>query len=93
MPSRKVRVGDASELKSDTVVLKDFSWADAPFSGKVLAQTSAHGKPAPGWLDASGTLTWDSKRQRVAAGQAVVFYHDDLVIGGAIAKQGALSDE
>ena len=93
MPSRKVRVGDASELKSDTVVLKDFSWAEAPFSGKVLAQTSAHGKPAPGWLDASGTLTWDSKRQRVAAGQAVVFYHDDLVIGGAIAKQGALSDE
>ncbi|NCG40088.1 MAG: hypothetical protein GWP30_03755, partial [Actinobacteria bacterium] len=53
-------------------------------------QTSAHGKPASGWLDATGTLTWDSKRQRVAAGQAVVFYHDDLVIGGAIAKQGAL---
>jgi len=36
-------------------------------------------------LDVNGNVTWSEPRRKVAPGQAVVFYVDDIVVGGATA--------
>ena len=83
--ARRVTVGGASELAAPGVRLVDHRWAGAAIQGDVLAQTSAHGPALPARLDAEGHLRWAEPRRRVAAGQAVVFYIGDEVLGGATA--------
>jgi tRNA-specific 2-thiouridylase len=82
--SATVTVGGHADLLSSEVALDEFAWADGPYEGAVLAQTSAHGEPRPATLEAA-TLRWDEPQRRVAPGQSVVFYDGDEVIGGAIA--------
>jgi len=59
----------------------------------LVAQCSAHGQPravsvAPGPGPDTVELTWSGGSQgRVAPGQSVVLYHDDLVVGGGIARR------
>jgi len=86
VPSRRVVVGDAAELLSRTVRLTDYLWAGQPHQGLVEAQISAHGEEAPAHLYSDGTMRWLQTRRKVAPGQAVVFYLDDAVIGGATAR-------
>ncbi len=83
--ARRVTVGGASELAAPGVRLVDHRWAGEPVEGDVLAQTSAHGPAMPAHLDAEGQLRWVEPQRRVAAGQAVVFYTGDEVLGGATA--------
>ena len=83
--ARRVTVGGVSELAALGVRLVDHRWAGDPVEGAVLAQTSAHGPTLPARLDAEGQLCWTEPRRRVAAGQAVVFYEGDEVLGGATA--------
>ena len=83
--ARRVTVGGVSELAAPGVRLVDHRWAGASVEGDVLAQTSAHGPAVPGHLDAEGQLRWTEPQRRVAAGQAVVFYAGDEVLGGATA--------
>ncbi|MCS5676054.1 MAG: tRNA 2-thiouridine(34) synthase MnmA, partial [Acidimicrobiales bacterium] len=61
------------------------SWADCPVDGPVLVQTSAHGHVDPAVLDGD-VVRWPTPRRRVAPGQSVVFYEDDEVVGGALAR-------
>ena len=82
---RRVTIGGASDLASAGVRLVDHRWAGAVIEGDVLAQTSAHGPAVPAHLDAEGQLRWAAPQRRVAAGQAVVFYKGDEVLGGATA--------
>jgi tRNA-specific 2-thiouridylase len=90
VPSATVVVGEARELLSPSVALEQLCWADDVHDGVVLAQCSAHGTPLPASFDAaSGVLTWDEPRRRVAPGQAVVLYEGDDVIGGGIAVRRA----
>ncbi|HEV3226517.1 MAG TPA: tRNA methyl transferase PRC-barrel domain-containing protein, partial [Acidimicrobiales bacterium] len=81
-----VTVGTAADLLDDTVGLRDVVWSDRPFSGRVEVQGSAHGEVSAATFDATtSTLVWDTPRRRIAAGQAVVMYDADTVLGGGIA--------
>lgn len=84
-PRRRVVVGDAADLLSDTVHLVDHCWTHEPVGGAVLAQASAHGDPHEAVFEGSGDLRWSVPQRRVAPGQIVVFYDGDRVLGGATA--------
>ncbi len=61
-------------------------------TGVLVAQCSAHGQPRPVTVSpspdgATMELVWsDGPQPRVAPGQSVVLYRDDLVLGGGIVR-------
>ena len=91
-----VRVGTVDELDDDGVTLGSVTWVDADARGRamragVTAQTSAHGEPievreitTSSTDGATVRLVWDAPRRRVAAGQSVVLYDGEIVLGGGI---------
>ena len=83
--SRRVVAGSAEDLLSEDVSLSDHVWVDEPYIGRLQVQISAHGAQEPAYLTSDGNVHWEDARRKVAPGQAVVFYRDDLVIGGATA--------
>ncbi|MCP3939217.1 MAG: tRNA 2-thiouridine(34) synthase MnmA [Actinomycetia bacterium] len=91
LPSRRVVVGPAEQLETNAVRLADHRWVAEAVIGPVLAQVSAHGESHSATLDGSGQLFWDVPRRRVAPGQSVVFYRDEVVLGGAVAALGSCS--
>lgn len=80
----RVTIGAKEDLLTDSVALHDVVWAHEPIDGPVLVQSSAHGTPVPGHVSGT-TVTFDRPRRRVAPGQSVVLYRDDLVLGGGVA--------
>ena len=91
-----VHVGTVDALEVDGHELSTMVWADGDararaLSGPVLAQTSAHGDPVPvrSVVDEGDVVTieWDSPRRRVAAGQSVVLYDGDIVLGGGVVSR------
>jgi tRNA-uridine 2-sulfurtransferase len=88
--SATVRVGAAGELLSDRVALDQVVWADGPVAGAVDAQCSAHGEPRAATVAVAARgdridVRFAAPRRRVAAGQSVVLYRGDEVVGGGIA--------
>jgi len=79
-----VVVGPLEDLLTDRVELTGLSWVDAPVTGSVLAQSSAHGEPLDATFDGS-TVRFAEPHRRVAPGQSVVLYRDDEVVGGGFA--------
>jgi tRNA-specific 2-thiouridylase len=86
LPSATVTVGPADRLLTDGLDLDDVAWVAGPLEGGLTAQTSAHGVPRPATV-AGDRLTWATPGPRVAAGQAVVFYEGDEVVGGGVAAR------
>ena len=91
---RFVQVGPPEQLLVDTTVLESVVWSHEPFEGPVLAQCSAHGSAAAATVEPdrrgedpahSVTLRWQEPHRRVAPGQSVVLYQEDIVVGGGIA--------
>jgi tRNA-specific 2-thiouridylase len=82
-----VTIGTAAELLADRIVVSDTTWvADAPDGGAaVLVQTRAHGEPLPARLLDDGVVALDAPSRRVAPGQVVAFFDDDMLLGGGIA--------
>ena len=83
----RVTIGRRADLLTDRTPLVAPTWVDQPVSGRVIAQTSAHGTPTGATLD-DVTLVWDDRRPKVAPGQTVAFYDPgapDHVLGAAIA--------
>ena len=84
----RVTIGEKAALLSSTVELDQVVWAHDPIDGPVLVQSSAHGDPLPGRVssapDGVVSVTFDKPRRRIAPGQSVVFYRDDLVVGGGV---------
>jgi tRNA-specific 2-thiouridylase len=89
---RTVRVGAPEDLLVGTTTLGEVVWAHEPVLGRVLGQCSAHG--ACSWASvrpgAGGALEvdWDRPRRRVAPGQSVVLYRNDVVVGGGVVVDG-----
>jgi tRNA-specific 2-thiouridylase len=81
-----VTIGERRDLLRSSVALRNLDFASArPASSKALAaQTRAHGTPALCRLDGDNVV-WDEPQPRVAPGQVVVMYDDDVVVGGGIA--------
>lgn len=99
MASATVTVGSEDDLAVSTLTIVDVGWVDGePEEGTPVAvQASAHGRPVPAvWEglgdDAAGDAPGRRGRirlaapiRRVAAGQSVVLYAGDRVIGGGAA--------
>ena len=93
-PVPTVTVGTAQDLLVDDQHVTRWAWVDGhpPSIESVDVQTSAHGSTHAARLTAvsagSGQvlLRWAQPQRRVAAGQSVVAYHGDQVLGGGIAS-------
>lgn len=92
-----VTVGGPEELLVDGVEVDGAGWvADPPAPGRTYeVQCSAHGAPVPArWEPAAGDVTrgrlvWERPARLVAAGQSVVVYRGDEVVGGGTAVAAA----
>jgi tRNA-uridine 2-sulfurtransferase len=87
-----VTVGDEHDLLQAAMAVEQVVWSDAPHSGPVRVQCSAHGATATATLAGAAArvdVTWDAPQRRVAPGQSVVFYDlaDRVVLGGGIAAR------
>ena len=81
-----VTVGEKSDLEVTTTPLEAWTWTGLPFDGEVDLQCSAHGSPEPGRV-VGGAVEWSAPHRRIAPGQSVVAYVDDLVVGGGTATR------
>jgi tRNA-specific 2-thiouridylase len=82
-----VVLGPLDDLFVDSVPIRDLGWVDqaAPVGTAVEVQASAHGRPMPAVLEASGVVRFIERQRRVAPGQSIVLYDGDVVLGGGIA--------
>ena len=81
-----VTIGTRADLACDRIVVRDLCWVDgAPGRETTLTvQTRAHGATGVGLLDGC-VVHLREPMTRVASGQVVALYDDDLVVGGGIA--------
>jgi len=79
-----VTIGPRRSLQAGETGFTQPVWAHEPFTGEALVQASAHGVALPATVELD-RVVWHDDRDRIAPGQSLVFYDDDLVIGGAIA--------
>lgn len=81
-----VTLGRRDDLLRDEIAVRDLCFvAGAPPVGTSLAvQTRAHGIPTQGRFGA-GVIHFEQPQPRVAPGQVVAFYDDELLVGGGIA--------
>ncbi len=83
-----VTLGTRADLLRERVTITDTTWTfgTAP-AGEVLAQSRAHGEPVPARV-AGDVVEFATPQPRVAPGQVVALYRDDLVLGGGTAVAG-----
>lgn len=87
--SATVTVGRKADLLTGSTPIEAIVWADGPAWGPAMVQTSAHGLARQAILvddsDGGATIDWAEPHLRVAPGQTVAFYCDDLVLGSGTA--------
>lgn len=81
-----VTVGAKADLSVESTPLESWAWIGGPVGDEVMLQCSAHGSPAPGRV-VDGAVEWRDPHRRIAPGQSVVAYVDDMVVGGGIATR------
>jgi len=79
-----VTIGSKADLLTAHLDVDAIAWTGPVLSGEFDVQTSAHGKPASAHLSGN-RLTWTSPHRRIAAGQSIVLYRGDRVVGGGLA--------
>jgi tRNA-specific 2-thiouridylase len=89
----RVTVGDARHVRTRSVRLDRWTWTAAPLEpgAPALAQTSAHGRPVPCVVSASG-VEFDEPQRLVAPGQTVALYDQaspELLVGAGVATTPA----
>ncbi|MFQ5557326.1 MAG: tRNA 2-thiouridine(34) synthase MnmA [Acidimicrobiales bacterium] len=89
--SATVTVGSRAELDVEVTPVEGWCWVGELVSVEVLVQTSAHGTASPAVIEPGGepglAVRWAGPHRRVAPGQSVVAFVDDLVVGGGIAAR------
>ncbi|MDP9263874.1 MAG: tRNA 2-thiouridine(34) synthase MnmA [Acidobacteriota bacterium] len=87
--TRQVVVGGDQELYSRTLRARDLNWISVeklPAPMRVQAKIRHRHQPAAATVepagDAEALVTFDLPQRAITPGQAVVFYDDDLVVGG-----------
>ncbi len=81
-----VTVGERADLLTEQTTLESWDWVGESPTGTVKVQCSAHGTPAAAVIRGS-RVDWVEAHRRVAPGQSVVAYVDDMVVGGGLAGQ------
>jgi tRNA-specific 2-thiouridylase len=82
-----VVVGSSTDLLTDAQPVTAVAWSWAPLTRDLAWQVSAHGAPRDGRLDpADGAVRWTQPQRKVAPGQALVAYADDVVVAWATAR-------
>ena len=86
---RRVTVGSDDELWSRTLRARDLNWISIPELRepiRITAKIRHRHQPAPATIepasDSEVLVTFDQTQRAITPGQAVVFYQDDLVVGG-----------
>jgi len=97
VPNRTVLVGAPEGLDVSGELLHSFTWVDESARSETLASTtvsaqaSAHGESLAiselRETDAGLELIWESPTRRVAPGQSIVLYDNDLVVGGGLVSR------
>ncbi len=82
-----VTVGESHDRLVQHSPLESWEWVSDPIETMVEVQCSAHGAPAPAQIGA-GRVEWIEPHRRIAPGQSVVAYVDDVVVGGGLAGRG-----
>ena len=85
--SATVTVGGRTDLLTGFTPLDSWTWIGDPVDGEVALQCFAHGEVALGRVEA-GAVLWRAPHRKIAPGQSVVAYADDLVLGGGTAGRG-----
>jgi len=87
--NRRVTVGDDLQLWSRTLRARDLNWIAIPDLRepiRVTAKIRHRHQPAAATIERAGDgevlVTFDQPQRAITPGQAVVFYQDDLVVGG-----------
>jgi tRNA-specific 2-thiouridylase len=89
--ARVVTVAPPHRLFDESFSVADMSWSDAPPTGLVAVQSSAHGRTFLARVEPQGDgsvcVRWETPQRRIAPGQSVVFYDagDEFVLGGGVA--------
>jgi len=86
---RQVVVGDDAQLWSRTLRARNLNWIAIPELRepvRITAKIRHRHEPAAATVEAAGSgevlVTFDQPQRAITPGQAVVFYQDDLVVGG-----------
>lgn len=84
--ARKVFLGRQSDLLVDRLAFRDptFSYEPIRPGERIEVQGSAHGSAVPG-VFLGDSVALETPKRRVAPGQTLAFYRDDLVVGSATA--------
>jgi tRNA-specific 2-thiouridylase len=87
VPSATVRIGTLDDLLIQHLGIEGLGWVDQPVAvGQTVdVQVSAHGRPSPAVLEEGDVVRFADPQRRVASGQSVVLYHDDVLLGGGVA--------
>lgn len=93
--SNTVIVGSKQDLQIDTIVGEKVSWTETPITEpwRGLAQVRAHGTPLPAIFEYDGNQVvakLDTPANNVAAGQGLVIYDGDRVVGSSTVKNTSL---
>lgn len=88
--SNTITLAPEKELYSSCLIAADFNWISLATPPKepirVFAATRYHAKEAPAYAvsleDGTVRVTFDKPQRAISAGQAVVLYDGDIVVGG-----------
>lgn len=87
---QRVTVGPREQTRTDLTAISDVAWTSVPIEGEVMVQAAAHGRRQAAIVErglrGAGVVRWVEPHTRIAAGQSVVFYLGDQVVGGATAE-------
>ena len=87
----RVVVGSSNDRLVEAQPVNPVEWVGEPVEGILSVQCRAHGRAVEGRVVADFSnqgkcrILWNEPQPRVAPGQSIVFYRDDMVVGGTTA--------